>query len=500
MTQTYGSRDPKGAGPAAGCGGAAVVRRGDHLVAAEDLGRGTGVEGGGDRPGRAGPYGGQTGRRPGRRGDGLRTGGQGSGGPLRPHRRAGQQRRHHPRRRVPQDERRAVVRGDPRQYGQRVQHDAPGDQRHARPGLRPHRQHLLDQRAEGPDRPDQLFRRQGRDDRLHQGAGAGRRAQGRDRQLHRAGLYRHRNGRGDGPEGVGRHRGPDSRRPPGQGRGDRRHGLVAVGRACRICHRVHPVAQRRAVPGLCAGSGRVADPAAVRAFDGDLGPAPVLGAARRHHLSQRRRRSGAARHRRRRHHRLYDARAGRLAGVAGRAAGQPGPALAGAGADVQPDGAPQRPGVRGHGSAGPHQCGRPGVRGPVHRGPDRHHRRRGAHSPFAQRPPLPGAAAQHHRRRRAAVVGDLFRRRPARGGRSAPGHRRAAVLGPRHPGRDPAGLTWDQRPNLAICPFASIGRLLGRPGRLLFPLRLRGHRRPRPGSGADRRRRQRRQGLLRPAG
>ena len=28
--------------------------------------------------------------------------------------------------------------------------------------LRPDHQHLLDQRPEGPDRPDQLFRRQGR--------------------------------------------------------------------------------------------------------------------------------------------------------------------------------------------------------------------------------------------------------------------------------------------------------------------------------------------------
>ena len=42
--------------------------------------------------------------------------------------------------------------------------------------VRPHRQHLLDQRPEGPVRPDQLFGRQGRRDRLHQGAGAGGRA------------------------------------------------------------------------------------------------------------------------------------------------------------------------------------------------------------------------------------------------------------------------------------------------------------------------------------
>ena len=44
--------------------------------------------------------------------------------------------------------------------------------------VRPHHQHLLDQRPEGPDGPGQLFRRQGRRDRLHQGAGAGKRANG----------------------------------------------------------------------------------------------------------------------------------------------------------------------------------------------------------------------------------------------------------------------------------------------------------------------------------
>ena len=42
--------------------------------------------------------------------------------------------------------------------------------------VRPHHQHLVDQRPEGPDGPDQLFGRQGRRDRLHQGAGAGERA------------------------------------------------------------------------------------------------------------------------------------------------------------------------------------------------------------------------------------------------------------------------------------------------------------------------------------
>ena len=41
--------------------------------------------------------------------------------------------------------------------------------------LRPDHQHLLDQRPEGADGPGQLFRRQGRRHRLHQGAGAGER-------------------------------------------------------------------------------------------------------------------------------------------------------------------------------------------------------------------------------------------------------------------------------------------------------------------------------------
>ena len=48
--------------------------------------------------------------------------------------------------------------------------------------IRAHRQHLLDQRPEGPVRPGQLLGRQGRRDRLHEGAGSGERGQGRHRQ------------------------------------------------------------------------------------------------------------------------------------------------------------------------------------------------------------------------------------------------------------------------------------------------------------------------------
>ena len=53
--------------------------------------------------------------------------------------------------------------------------------RHARAQVRPHHQHLVDQRPEGPVRPGQLFGRQGGRPRLHQGAGAGRRARAASR-------------------------------------------------------------------------------------------------------------------------------------------------------------------------------------------------------------------------------------------------------------------------------------------------------------------------------
>ena len=77
---------------------------------------------------------------------------------------------------------RAVERGDRHQPVRRLQHDASGVERHARPQIRPHHHHLLDQRPEGPGRPGQLFRGQGRRHRLHQGAGAGRRARRHHRQ------------------------------------------------------------------------------------------------------------------------------------------------------------------------------------------------------------------------------------------------------------------------------------------------------------------------------
>ena len=74
-------------------------------------------------------------------------------------------------------------------------------------GARPDRQHLVDQRPEGPDGPGQLFGLEGRDHRLHQGAGAGECAEGHHGQLHLPGLHRHRHGGGGAGEGArGDHR------------------------------------------------------------------------------------------------------------------------------------------------------------------------------------------------------------------------------------------------------------------------------------------------------
>src|SRR4029077_20670797 len=79
--------------------------------------------------------------------------------------------------------------------------DAPGDRGHARPQIRPRYQHLLGQRPEGPVRPGQLFGRQGRRYRLHQGARARERQGGHHRERDLPRLYQHRNGAG-GAEGC----------------------------------------------------------------------------------------------------------------------------------------------------------------------------------------------------------------------------------------------------------------------------------------------------------
>ena len=148
----------------------------------------------------------------------LRRRHQAGRGRPRPGRGAGQQRRHHPRRAVPQDDARAVAGGHRHQPLGRLQHDPPGLAGHARPQVRPDRHHLVGQRPEGPVRPGQLLGGQGRRHRLLPRAGAGGRAQQHHRQRHRAGLYRHRDGDGRAREGPRVDHRPDPGRPPRRGR------------------------------------------------------------------------------------------------------------------------------------------------------------------------------------------------------------------------------------------------------------------------------------------
>ena len=77
---------------------------------------------------------------------------------------------------------------------------------------------------EGPDGPGELLRRQGRRDRLRQGARPGERVQGCHRQRHRAGgLHRHGDGDGGAERGARHQDHPaDPGGPPRRGRGDRR--------------------------------------------------------------------------------------------------------------------------------------------------------------------------------------------------------------------------------------------------------------------------------------
>ncbi len=114
----------------------------------------------------------------------------------RPHRCARQQCRHHARRHAASHEQGELGRGDPHQSRQRVQHDPPRHRRHARAQLRAHHLDLVDQRAQGPDGPGELFGGEGGAPRLHQGRRAGRGRQGHHRQRDRAGLHRDRNGDG----------------------------------------------------------------------------------------------------------------------------------------------------------------------------------------------------------------------------------------------------------------------------------------------------------------
>ena len=112
-------------------------------------------------------------------------------------RRPRQQRRHHARHDLQEDGQGQLGRGDAHQPRQPVQHDQAGRRRHGRAQLGPDHQRVVGQRLEGRVRPDQLFGGQGRRPRLHQGAGARSRQEGRDRQHHLARLHRHQDGDGD---------------------------------------------------------------------------------------------------------------------------------------------------------------------------------------------------------------------------------------------------------------------------------------------------------------
>ncbi len=82
--------------------------------------------------------------------------------------------------------------------------------------------------------------------RLHQGARAGRRQEGRYGERDRAGLYRHRHGRRGPRAGAGKDRRQDPGRAPRPSRRNRARGGFLVQRGCGLRHRVDDVDQRRA--------------------------------------------------------------------------------------------------------------------------------------------------------------------------------------------------------------------------------------------------------------
>ena len=109
----------------------------------------------------------------------------------------GEQRRHHARHDLQEDGQGQLGRGHAHQPRQPLQHEQAGRRRHGRAQLGPRHQRLVGERLEGRLRPDQLLGRQGRRARLHQGAGARGREEGRHRQHDLAGLHRHEDGDGD---------------------------------------------------------------------------------------------------------------------------------------------------------------------------------------------------------------------------------------------------------------------------------------------------------------
>ena len=113
----------------------------------------------------------------------LRRPARGGGRRMRRGRCSGQQRRHHARRHLQEDDAGHVDCGpqhEPEQHLQCQQTIRPG---HDGKRLRAGHQHFLGQRRKGAIRTDELLRRQSRDIRLHQGPGAGGHPQRRHRQL-----------------------------------------------------------------------------------------------------------------------------------------------------------------------------------------------------------------------------------------------------------------------------------------------------------------------------
>ncbi len=134
--------------------------------------------------------------------------------PTRPDRYPDQQRRHHARHHVPQDERDAVAGSDQHQPRLVLQRHPPGHRRHAQPQMGPHRADQLDQWPEGPVRPGELRSGEGRHARFHDLAGAGKREVRHHREHGLAGLRRHRHGDGRARRRARENRRADSDRPP----------------------------------------------------------------------------------------------------------------------------------------------------------------------------------------------------------------------------------------------------------------------------------------------
>ena len=193
-----------------------------------------------------------------------------------PGRHPGQQRRHHPRHHLPPHERAAVAGGDQHQPQLLLQRHPPGDRWHARAQVGPHHPDQLDQRPEGPVRAGQLRGVQGRHARLHDLAGAGKRALRHHGQHRVARLHRHRHGHGGARGSAGQDRRQHPHRPPWHAGGDRLRRFVLHARRGRVDHRREPVGQRRALHGLGALAAPTRGAPAHRARQGRCAGSPFL--------------------------------------------------------------------------------------------------------------------------------------------------------------------------------------------------------------------------------